>query len=127
DMPDATTEFTALLARSRGGDRDALTELVREYEAKVRVVAHVLLGPALRPYLDSIDLVQSVHRTLLLGLRQDKFDVSTPERLLALALTLVRRKVARQWRHAQRQRRHDRLPGDTGSLPDFLASLSSPG
>ena len=56
-MPDATTEFTALLTRARGGDQDALAELVREYEAKVRVVAHVLLGPALRPYLDSIDLV----------------------------------------------------------------------
>src|SRR5258708_3834180 len=98
-MPDATGEFTALLARARGGEQEALLQLVRQYESKVRLVARVLLGPALRPYLDSVNLVQSVHRSLLLGLRQDKFDVSTPENLLALALTLVRRKVARQWRH----------------------------
>src|SRR5262249_50317731 len=75
------------------------------------------------PYLDSIDLVQSVHRSLLLGLRQDRFAVATPENLMALALTLVRRKVARQWRRAQRQRR----PGDAGGLAQLLTSLSSPG
>jgi RNA polymerase sigma-70 factor (ECF subfamily) len=95
---------------------------MREYEPKVRLVARVLLGPALRPYLDSVDLVQSVHRSLLLGLRQDKFSVAGPENLMALALTLVRRKVARQWRRAQRQRR----PGDAGGLAEILTSLSSP-
>jgi RNA polymerase sigma-70 factor (ECF subfamily) len=126
-MAEAASEFTALLARARDGDPAALTELLRQYEAKVRLVARVLLGSALRPYLDSLDIVQSVHRTLLVGLRQEKFALSAPEHLIALALTLVRRKVARQWRHLQRQRRLDRRPGDTGgSLSDVLTSLSSP-
>jgi RNA polymerase sigma-70 factor (ECF subfamily) len=126
-MPDTTEDFTALLARARDGDREALGQLVQQYEPKVRLVARVLLGPALRPYLDSLDLVQSVHRSLLLGLRQDKPSLATPDNLIALALTLVRRKVARQWRHLQRQRRLERGPGGTGSLADVLTSLSSPG
>ena len=64
-----------------------------------RIVAHFLLSRDLRPYLDSLDLVQSVHKSLLLGLRSDKFDISNPEKLVALALTMVRRKAARHWRH----------------------------
>src|SRR5262245_61873842 len=121
-MSESSSEFTDLLARARGGDREALHQLARDYEPKLRLVARVLLGPALRPYLDSVDLVQSVHRSLLLGLRQDKFAVAGPENLMALALTLVRRKVARQWRRAQRQRRQ----GGADGLAEVLTSLSSP-
>jgi RNA polymerase sigma-70 factor (ECF subfamily) len=119
-------EFAALLERGRQGDRGALAQLARQYEPKVRLVARVLLGPALRPYLDSVDLVQSVHKSLLLGLRQDKFDISNPENLIALALTLVRRKVARQWRHLRRQQRLDAGPGEADALAQLLTSLSSP-
>jgi RNA polymerase sigma factor (sigma-70 family) len=119
-------EFDALLERGRQGDRKALLELARQYEFKVRLVARYLLGPALRPYLDSMDLVQSVHRSLLLGLRQDKFDISTPENLMALALTMVRRKAARQWRHLRRQRRLDAGSPEGGGLSQLLMSLSSP-
>jgi RNA polymerase sigma-70 factor (ECF subfamily) len=122
-MSQATADFTGLLARARDGDPEALAELVRQYEPEVRIVARVLLGPALRPYLDSLDLVQSVHRSLLLGLRHGKVDVSSPERLVALATTMVRRKIARQWRRLQRQKRVD-VEGDAGSLACKLAELS---
>ncbi len=124
-MSDAPEDFAALLARARHQDPDALAALVKGYEGKVRLVARVLLGPALRPYLDSMDVVQSVHRSLMLGLRQDKFDISSPEKLVALALTLVRRKVARKWRHLRRQQRLNGRPGDTSNLSDLLLSLKS--
>ena len=124
-MPDAGDDFAALLGRARQGDSSALAQLARQYESKVRVVARVLLGPALRPYLDSMDLVQSVHRSLMLGLRQDKSDISSPEKLVALALTLVRRKVARQWRHMQRQQRLTAGSTDSGNLAAMLTSLTS--
>jgi RNA polymerase sigma factor (sigma-70 family) len=125
-MPDPAEDFAALLARARRGDQVALTVLVQQYEPKLRIVARVLLGPALRPYLDSMDLVQSVHRSLLLGLRQEKFDITSPDHLLALALTMVRRKASRHWRRAQRQQRPG--PGDSsgGDLAPVLTSLSSP-
>ena len=102
-MPETTDDYTSLLARARQGDAEAMSQLCQLYEKELRIVARVQLGPALRPYLDSIDLVQSVHRSLLLGLRENKFEIATPTQLLALALTMVRRKVARHWRRMQRQ------------------------
>jgi RNA polymerase sigma factor (sigma-70 family) len=126
-MPEPPDDFATLLERARRGDAAAQAELAQRYEPKVRLAARVLLGPALRPYLDSVDLVQSVHRGMLLGLREEKFNIAGPEQLIALALTLVRRKVARHWRHLQRQQRLS-LGGEspTGNLPHLLASLSSP-
>jgi RNA polymerase sigma-70 factor (ECF subfamily) len=125
-MEPTSHDFAALLALARGGDSIALKQITEHYEPKLRIVARVLLGPALRPYLDSVDLVQSIHRSLMLGLRQGKFDISGPDQLIALALTLVRRKVARHWRHLQRQQRLSSATIDTINLPHLLTSLGSP-
>jgi len=117
-------DFADLLARAQAGDESALTRLAQQYEPKVRIVARVLLGPALRPYLDSLDLVQSVHRSLMVGLRDQRFDLSGPEKMIALAVAMVRRKAARQWRQLRRQQRP--AAGEDGALPDLLLSLCSP-
>ena len=116
-------EFAALMRAAAAGDTLAQQRLCLQYEPKVRVVARVLLGPALRPHFDSMDLVQSVHRSLLVGLREAKFDISSPEKLIALASTIVRRKVARKWRTIRREQPLNR-PGE--SLAQTLSSLSSP-
>ncbi len=124
-MSQERDDFVALLELARQGDQQAMERLTRQYEPKVRLVARVLLGPSLRPYLDSIDLVQSVHHTVLLGLRQQKFTFDSPDNLIALALTLLRRKVARKWRHLQRQKR---IQGHSESVDyaDLFASLACP-
>lgn len=120
-----TPTFDELLAKARAGDEAALLELAQRYEPEVRAVARVRLGPALRPYLDTFDLVQSVHRSVMMGLRQNKFVFTGPEQLVALALTVVRRKVARQWRRAQRQVRPAAPAGDsTADLPALLRGLT---
>jgi RNA polymerase sigma-70 factor (ECF subfamily) len=120
-MAEAPDEFAALVARVRQGDEAALEQLVRQYEKRIRLTARALLRPVLRPYLDSDDLVQSVHRVLLPELRQEKFD--SLEKLLAFAVVVVKRKVARHWRHLKRQKR---LEGEPGNGSDFLlASLNS--
>ena|SRR5947208_695227 len=119
-MAEAPEDFASLLARARQGDREALARLAEQYEPKVRVVARVLLGPALRPYLDSHDLVQSVHRSLMVALRANKFELNSPENLVALAVTMIRRKAARHWRHLRRQ---SRSKGE--DLFGLLASLTS--
>jgi RNA polymerase sigma factor (sigma-70 family) len=124
-MPDTIEPFADLLARARQGDRAALAELARQYEPEVRIMARVLLGPALRPFLDSLDLVQSVHRSLMVGLRNEKFELASPDRLVVLAVAMVRRKIGRLWRHHQRQKRLAG-GGPDSSLPDALNSLSTP-
>lgn len=122
-MTAETETFDELLARARTGDDSAMMDLARRYEPEVRTVARLRLGPALRPYLDSIDLVQSVHRSLMRGLQDDKFELNRPEQLVALALTMVRRKAAHAWRKLRRQER----PNDAGgSLPDILLNIASP-
>lgn len=125
-MQSAAADFATLLARARQGDERAMADLASQYEAEVRIVARVLLGPKLRPYLDSLDLVQSVHRSLLVGLRGGKVDVSSPERLVALTLTMVRRKIARQWRRHQRQARLELASADSETLAGRLTELTRP-
>ncbi len=63
----------------------------------------------------------------MIGLHGGRFEFRSAQDLLALAITMVRRKVARQWRHLQRQKRLDGFEGDSRNLPDLLISLSSTG
>ena len=122
---DTPSDFADLMARAGRGDEAALTELSRQYEPKVRAVARVRLGPALRPYLDSVDLVRSVRKSLMLGLRRNQYDISNPDKLVALTLTMLRRKAARHWRRLQRRQRCGDAPNDSDTLADVLTSLSS--
>jgi RNA polymerase sigma-70 factor (ECF subfamily) len=124
-MTAPSSEFVALLARARQGDQASQLELARKYEPEVRIVVRVLLGPALRPYLDSIDLVQSVHHSLLLGLRQEKYQIASPEQLIGLAVTLARRKVARKWRQNRRQLRAQDPAASHDDTVDVLTGLVS--
>jgi RNA polymerase sigma factor (sigma-70 family) len=123
-MADAS-DFDELLTRARSGDESAMAALVERYEPEVRMVARIRLGAALRRHLDSVDLVQSVHKSLMLGLRADRYDISTPEQLIALALTIVRRKVSRQWRKLKRQQSLSGGVSKSEDLPDLIASLSA--
>ena len=122
-MP-AEIDFQELLDRARAGNAEAMAQIARHYEDEVRIVARVRLGKILQAHLDSVDLVQSVHKSLMIGLRNDRFDISTPEKLIALAITIVRRKVARHWRKLKRQQRLSG-EGSTGeNLADLLLNLS---
>jgi len=107
-----------LLDEVRAGDDAALSRLLQQYEPRLRTAARVLLGPFLRPHLDSIDLVQSVHRELLPGLREGKYDLSSSQQLLGLALTVIRRKVARNWRRLQREQKLGGLPENPDAPPE---------
>jgi hypothetical protein len=56
-------------------------------------------------------------------MRQDKFDVSSPAKLVALALTIVRRKMARKWRQCRRQQRLSSPAAPKDDLHDALSTL----
>ncbi len=124
-MPPAN-EFADLLERVRRGDREALGELLSQYEPALRRFARAHLGPTLRPYADSLDLVQSAHKSMMVALWSGRYEFSSPEKLLALAKTILQRKVAHLAQHAGRQRRTDAGPGDDSSPPGPIQSLRSP-
>jgi RNA polymerase sigma factor (sigma-70 family) len=101
--PDIPNPLADLLRRAGAGDAAALEELLRRYEPQVRRAARALLRPPLRQVLDSFDLVQSVHRRLLPGLQQGKYEIATEDQLVGLAVTVLRHKVQRTaWRHRPR-------------------------
>lgn len=123
---DDPNDFDLLLAAARSGDETAMQRLVSQYEPELRIVARHRLGPALRPHLDTIDLVQSVHRSLLIGLRANRFDISSPEKLIGLAVTIVRRKAAKHWRHLKRQQRLSSRDEAGDDFVDTMLSLQTP-
>jgi RNA polymerase sigma-70 factor (ECF subfamily) len=101
-MPE--NDFADLLERARGGDPAAMGQLAREYEPQIRAVARRKLSPQLHAVLDTMGLVQSVHGSLLLGLRQNKFpNITRPEDLVRLAVSIVSNKAADEWNRLRRR------------------------
>jgi RNA polymerase sigma-70 factor (ECF subfamily) len=125
-MAESPEEFDALMMRVRLGDEEALSQLVRRYEKEVQRTASCLLGRTLRSLLDPADLVQSVHRTVIHGLRGNKFTIDSPKQLLALALTLTRHKVVQHARHLRCQQRHTQALAETKIVDQTGANECSP-
>lgn len=123
-MPDPSPDaepLADLLQRAGAGDASALSDLLRRYERRVRLAARSLLRPGLRTALDSIDLVQSVHRALLPGLRDGRYAFADENQLVALAVTVLRHKVRRT---ARRQRP---TATDPNTLPPGTDPAAAPG
>lgn len=114
--PEIANEFESLLRRVRSGDATAIEMLVEQYRRAVLRAVRARLGRPMRNLLDSMDIVQSVHRSLLIGLRQDKFQFQSPDQLIALAALMVRRKVARHWRRLKH------APGQSSAVSDRSGS-----
>ena len=117
-------EFLALLARVRQSDESAASELIRRYERAVLRSVRSRLGRNMRGALDSADVLQSVHRSLLVGLKNERYQVASPQQLIGLAVVMVQRKVARQWRKLKRlpTTTFDDISGGQDSPIDQIAS-----
>lgn len=101
--PLAELGFHELVRRAAGGCDAALAHLLQRCEPKFEIVARVSLGPLLRSQVDTLDLVQSMKRMLIPGLRAGRFQLDSPDQLVALAATVIRRKVALYWRRQRRK------------------------
>ena len=71
-MPEATTkqEYVDFVLRVRQGDEQAAEELVRRYEAEIRLEVRGWLrlrNPGLRRVFDSMDICQSVLASFFAG------------------------------------------------------------
>jgi RNA polymerase sigma factor (sigma-70 family) len=97
-MPHSPTEFPALFVDVRERKKQAFADLLRPYRDRVHSLAQGMIGPMLRPHVDAADLVQELELILWLGFSSGAYDVARPGQLLALAKTILRGCVARQWR-----------------------------
>lgn len=95
--------FAVTLERARNGDNVAMTALIEEYEPQIRRVARRRLGPAIRIICGSLDLVHSVHRSLIMSLRRNKFQFNGPQDLVNLAVKMTTRKAARKAARMKRE------------------------
>src|SRR5262245_13039812 len=100
-LPSAN-DFAELLASVRGGDDAATAELERRYARAVLRSVCSRLSQSMRGAMDSMDVMQSVYRSLLTGVKNERFQLTTPQQLIGLAVVLVQRKVARHWRKLKR-------------------------
>jgi RNA polymerase sigma-70 factor (ECF subfamily) len=99
--------FRELIVRVRAGDEGAAAELVGRYEPAIRRAARVRLrDPRLGRLLDSMDICQSVLASFFVRAAMGQYELSTPEQLLRLLVTMTRNKVAGQ-ANAQRAGRRD--------------------
>jgi RNA polymerase sigma-70 factor (ECF subfamily) len=97
-MADDTT-FADFLRRIRAGDEQAAAELVRSYEAAVRLAVRMRLGDArLRRVLDSMDVCQSVLASFFVRAAAGQYDLKRPDQLVRLLVSIARNKVAYQAR-----------------------------
>ncbi len=124
-MPEIADAFDNLMRKVRLGDGKALSQLLQRYEREVHQAASYLLGRSLRSSLDPSDLVQSVHRTLLVGFRENKIEVTSPEKLVALAVAVARNKVLRAARKLQCHKRHTAALAETAALDATRAGADS--
>jgi RNA polymerase sigma-70 factor (ECF subfamily) len=107
-------EYGEFIRRIREGDEQAAAELVRRYEAEIRLEVRGWLrlrNPALRRVFDSMDICQSVLASFFVRAAVGEFDLDEPTQLIRLLVGMARKKVAEQARHHQRQRRDVRRVG----------------
>jgi RNA polymerase sigma-70 factor (ECF subfamily) len=117
--------FRDLVHRVRGGDDEAATEMVRRYEATIRMAIRVRLDQSeLRRLLDSMDICQSVLANFFVRAASGQFELDTPEQLVKLLVTMARNKLVN---HANQQRaaRRDHRRRE-GNLGDMAVADSSP-
>jgi len=89
------SDFAHLVARIRDGDERALERLLAIIAPPMRRIAATFVGPALRSHVDADDLVQRAALILWHGLRAGKFEVSSPQQLMSLARTFLKRQAAK--------------------------------
>ncbi|TWT93957.1 ECF-type sigma factor [Stieleria varia] len=99
-------KLAQLLADVRQGDNDAITELWESYFQRLVRLAANRLPANLRRSGDEEDIALSAFNSFIAGIQGDRFpDLSGPDNLWGLLITLTGRKVHAHLRHETRQKR----------------------
>lgn len=107
-MPEEMS-FRELLRRVRAGDPDAARALARQYEPDIRRAANRPLNDLnLRNLLDSMDICQTVLAEFFVRAADGQFELSEPDELLKLFVTMARNQVLDESRYHKADRRDHR-------------------
>lgn len=99
-------EFADLIRRVRKGDGGAVEELWNRYYASLVRIATRRLPLNLRRTADEEDVALSAFHSFVAGVQEDRFhDLSSPDNLWGLMITLTSRKVHAHIRRQTRQKR----------------------
>ncbi len=105
-MQHSPEEFATLLEEVRAGDDKATEQLWEEYFQRLVRIAAKRLPANLRRVGDEEDIALSAFHSFIAGIRRDQFpDLSGPDNLWGLLITLTGRKVHAHLRHQTRQKR----------------------
>jgi RNA polymerase sigma-70 factor (ECF subfamily) len=103
------SSFRDLLRRVRAGDPEAARELTQRYEPDIRRAAHRPLNDLrLRNLLDSMDICQAVLAEFFVRAADGQFELTQPEELLKLFVTMARNEVLDESRRQKAGRRDHR-------------------
>jgi DNA-directed RNA polymerase specialized sigma24 family protein len=101
--------FSDLVARLRKGDADAAEQLVRQYEAVIRLEVRSRIGDRrLRRAFDSMDVCQAVLGSFFMRAAVGQFDLERPENLVNLLKGMAQNKLVQQVRKERAARRDNR-------------------
>jgi RNA polymerase sigma factor (sigma-70 family) len=117
-------ELVTFLARIRDGDEDAARDLLRRYEAEVRLVVRRQLPRLLRSRFDSLDFLQSVWGSFFRRVRGGPAEFEDSRHLVAFLARAAKNKVIDEYRRAGSRKsdmsREESLWGE-GDRPKELA------
>ncbi|TWU49151.1 ECF sigma factor [Rubripirellula reticaptiva] len=106
NMEHSPEAFAELLEKVRDGDEQATTQLWESYFQQLVRVAAKRLPLNLRRSGDEEDIAISAFHSFIAGIRRDQFpDLSGPENLWGLLITLTSRKSQAHLRRQTRQKR----------------------
>jgi DNA-directed RNA polymerase specialized sigma24 family protein len=120
--------FAEALERVRAGDDDAISELWDGYFQRLVRLAAKRLPANLKRAGDEEDIALSAFNSFIAGIRRDQFpDLSGPDNLWGLLITLTGRKVSAHLRFQTRQKRGGGAVRGESVFMDTNATERSPG
>jgi RNA polymerase sigma-70 factor (ECF subfamily) len=121
-LPSSLAESLDLVRRARGGDGEALDQLLRRYQNRLRRIVRILLGPRVREVEESMDIVQE---TYLVALREIRgFEPESHGAILGWLTTIARNRIGDAWRRSTAQKRdRGREHAPAGAEESVLAAV----
>ena len=95
-------DFLILIRRAQDGDGEAIREIVEKYENEIRVVIRARLPLRLRSRFDSMDFVQDVWNSFLVGDADGRVAFENSRHLRGYLIGIAENKVNQQFRRRTR-------------------------